>query len=275
VTATRSRLALSICLGAALVAPAARAADTAPKRKAPRAAAGLSVEEVALMLSSSSPDEVRLALETAPSLKNRQVTPLFIERVRAGLKPELVLVAVDGLAALGDARCTELLGQLARHRRVEVRARALLALAALKAEASEQALVRGLSDSAEEVRDAAADGLALMGAKRSLPVLFQAFDRGVGKAGSAIGQLVEPASLPRVTSYFGRVSFVSLAPMLDALFTRRNLSDDVKVGLVQSIAKHHNADARGYLEGLGDRLPSDASATLRRIITETWPRMPK
>jgi hypothetical protein len=271
----RSRIALSICLLAVLAASRAQAAEGAPKRKAPRATAGLSLEEVAVMLSSASPDEVRLALETAPTLHNRQITPLLIERVRAGLKPELLLVAIDALAAQSDARSAELLVQLTRHRRAGVRARAALALAALKAEVSEPALVRALSDSDEEVRDAAADGLALMGAKRSLPALFQAFDRGVGKAGSAIGQLVDPGSLPRVTSYFGRVSFVGLAPVLDALFARRNLGDDVKLGLVQNIAKQNNADARGYLEGLGEKLPSDASGNLRRTITETVARMPR
>jgi hypothetical protein len=270
-----SRIALSICLLAALAAHRAQAAEGDPKRKTPRAAAGLSLEEVAVMLSSANPDEVRLALETAPALHNRQVAPLVIERVRAGLKPELLLVAIDSLAAQDDARSAELLAQLTRHRRASVRARAALALASLKAEVSEPALVRALSDSEEEVRDAAADGLALMGAKRSLPALFQAFDRGVGKAGSAIGQLVEPAALVRVTSYFGRVSFVGLAPVLDALFARRNLGDDVKLGLLQNIAKQNNADARGYLEGLGEKLPSDASGNLRRTITETVARMPR
>lgn len=273
--ALRSGLALPICLLAALAAPLAGAAEGAPKRKAARTAAGLSLEDVALMLSSADPDEVRLALETAPSLRNRQATPLVMERVRAGLKPELLLLAVDALAALDDARSAELLVQLTRHRRAAVRARAALALASLKADASEPALVRALSDSEEQVRDAAADGLALMGATRSLPALFQAFERGAGKAGSAIGELVEPSALPRVTSYFGRFSFVSLAPILDALFARRNLGDEVKLGLVQSIAKQNNAGARGYLEGLGDKLPSDASARLRSTITDTVARMPR
>jgi HEAT repeat protein len=273
--APRTGLALSLCLLAALMTPSARA-EGAPRRKAPRAqAAGLSLEEVAVMLSSASPDEVRFALETAPSLRSKQATPLVIERVRAGLKPDLLVVAVDTLAALDDPRGAELLAQLTRHRRANVRARAALALSSLKTELSEPTLVRALSDSDEDVRDAAADGLALMGARRSLPTLFQAFERGVTKAGSAIGQLAEPATLPRVTSYFGRVSFVGLAPLLDALFTRRNLGDELKLELVRNIAKQNNADARGYLEGLNEKLPSDASAQLRRTITETVARMPK
>jgi hypothetical protein len=266
-----------MCILAALAAPAdAEAAEGGPKRKAPqRAAAGLSLEEVAVMLGSTNADEVRLAIETAPSLRNKQVTPLLIERVREGLKPELLLAAVDTLAALGDARASELLTQLTRHRRPQVRVRAVLALAALKTDATEPALIRALADSSDEVRDAAADGLALAGAKHALAALFQAFDRGVSKAGSALGQLADASALPRITSYFGRVSFVGLSPLLDAMFARRNLSEDIKLGLVRDIAKQANADARGYLEGLGEKLPSDAPANLRKTIAETVARMPR
>jgi HEAT repeat protein len=270
----RSTIVLPICLLLTFAAGTALAAGGAPKKSA-RLGAGLSLEEVAVMLGSPSDDEVRMALESAPSLRNRQATPLIIERVRSGLKPALLLAAVDALGALGDPRAAELLAQLTRHRRPQVRVRAVLALAALKTEATEPALVRALSDPAEEVRDAAADGLALAGAKHALAPLFQAFDRGVGRAGPAIGELAEPSVLPRITSYFGRVSFVGLEPMLDALFLRRNLSEETKLGLVQSIAKQGDAGARGYLEGLGEKLPADAPAGLRRSITETVARMPR
>ena len=44
---------------------------------------------------------------------------------------------------------------------------------------------------------------------------------------------------------------------------------------MQAIGKQSNADARGYLEGLGDKLPSDAPGQLRRTISETVARMPR
>lgn len=256
-----------------LAEPSEVAAQAAPRAKRNTASA-VSVQELAVMLVSSNPDELRMAIELAAQAP-KEVTPLLVERVRAGLPADLLTQALDTLIGIGDGAANDLLIELSGHRRPEIRSRALLGLVTLRAPSAEASLVKGLSDAVPDVRSTAAHGLGMMGARHSLPELFRAFERGVDGAAAAIGELAEPTTLPRVTDYIGRSSFADLTPLLDGLFLRRNLPDDSKLSLLDAIVKHGSSEARAYLEGLGPKLLADSSARLRKSITEAATRMPK
>jgi hypothetical protein len=274
----RSRVALSLSVVSALAAlhGGVLAADGGPKAKGKRGhSSGLSTEELAVMLVSSNPDEVRFALESAPQAPAQQLTPLLIERIRAGLPAELLGPAIDALVAGGLVSAAELLEELARHRRPEIRSRALLGLITLRAPHADRSLVRGLSDPAPEVRTTAARGLGLLGARARLAELFRAFERHIDGAAVAIGELAEPTTVPRIADYLGRSSFIELTPLLDGVLLRRNLSDEAKLNLLDAIVKQGTGEARAYLEGLLPKLPTDSSARLRKALADATQRMSK
>jgi HEAT repeat protein len=245
----------------------------APKKSA--ASSGLSLEELSVMLSSQDADELRMAIESAPALGKAGVAPLLAERVRDGLPPDLLKAALESLVAVGDPRSGELFVEMAHHRRAAVRASAVLALSMLRSANAEAEVIKALSDVDPEVRKAATAALAQIGTKIALPSLFRALEHDVEGAATAIGKLAEASTVPRVTAYFGRTSFVNLAPILDALFTRRGLSESVRVDLAESIIKHGTTEARAYLEGLAPRLPADTPPRLRKTVSEALLRMPK
>lgn len=252
---------------------AAEPAQAERRRADPAKTAQPSLEEIAVMLSSSNGDEVRTAIEAAAGLGSPDVIPMIGERVRAGLPPDLLDAAIDSLVLLGDPAVADVFVELATHRRPSVRLRAVQALVAMRGKSAERVLTNALGDSSPAVREAAAEGLGEMGAKATLDTLFKAFDRGVLLAGKAIGQLANDAALPRILAYLGRVPMPSLTPMFDALLSRRDISEATKLQLVVQLQELGTAEARGYLEGLGTRLPPDAPARLRRAIEDAVVRI--
>lgn len=272
----RARVAVSsslfalVSFGTLAVSPQALAA---PKKAAQ--GGGLSLEELSVMLSSQDSDELRMAIESASSLGKAGVAPLLMERVRDGLPSDLLKPAIESLVAVGDARAAELLAELAHHRRAQIRASALTALSIMHTPNSENELIKGLSDHDNDVRKAAAEGLGQIGTKMALPALFKALEHDVDGSASAIGRLAEASTVPRVTAYFGRTSFLNLAPILDAIFMRRTIAENVRVDLAETIIKHGTTEARAYMEGLAPRLPADTPPRLRKTVSETLLRMPK
>lgn len=247
----------------------------AAKAKAP-AQAGPTLDELSALLASSDTDELRLGIESAAASRRPGTSALIVARIRTGLPPELLNVAIDALASLGDPKAaSEVLTELCAHRRPQVRGRAILALTMLHPAEAEAVLIKALSDQAPEVRKAAVEGLTEIGTKLSLPPLFRALERDVDGAAVALGKLAEASTVPRVTAYFGRTSFVNLAPILDAVLTRRSLSEELKLSVVEAIVKQGTTEARAYLESISAKLPPDAPARLRKNITEALLRMPK
>jgi HEAT repeat protein len=265
-------------LFATLLPTSAWAAPAKHKGKAPAAAPaepGLSLEEIAIMLSSTNADEVKMAIEASAMLGSPDVIPMLTERVRAGLPPDLLDAAVDSLAMLGDPSTADLFVTLTRHRRPSVRLRAVTALVSQRAPGAEAALIVALGDSNAEVREAAAQGLGQLGATSGVDALFKAFDRGVDSAGPALGKLAGESQLARILGGLGRTPLIALSPIFDALFERRDISEATKLRLVGSLADLGTADARGYLEGLKPKLSSDTSARVRKAIDEAVARIAK
>lgn len=270
----KAALALSTVLA---VAPQVQAAPSG-KRQATEVPAAdgalrLSLEEISVMLASANADEVRMAIEASAVLGSRDVSPLLAERVRAGLPPELLDAALDVFAVLNDPQTGDVLSELSRHRRVSVRQRAVRALAALKRPEYEPVLVRALSDSDAQVREAAAVGLGELPKSTSFEALFRAFDRGVNHAGHALGKVASESQVPRFLEILGRVPLTSLIPVFDGLLSRRDLSEATKLRLVAALAELGTSEARGYLEGIMQKLPSDTPARVRKAVAEAAARI--
>src|SRR4051812_8702068 len=95
----------------ALVALAFSPLDALPAQAAPGAGGrattnttplGFSLEEIAVMLSTSSPDELRIAIEACGTLGTKDALPLLEERIRSGLPSDLLTSAIDVIVQLRD-----------------------------------------------------------------------------------------------------------------------------------------------------------------------------
>jgi hypothetical protein len=261
------RLAPLVIAGAlsALVAPAAAAPGKPPPSKARKQA---SLEEVAVMLSSSDEDEVRTALETAATLPAGDIVPMLEERVRSGLSRVLLDVAIDSLMLLDSKLEAPLLTDLARHRRPEVRVRALEGMARLKTLNAEQVLTNALGDQTPEVRKAAAEALGELGARSAMPALERGLDRGVDGAARALGRLARPDDVGRLLERVGRTPTTLLAPMFGALFARKDVPDPDKLRCIEKLAGLGGEEASSALAELLAELPSEVSPRVRKALDE-------
>ena len=271
-----SKLYSPLLLALVGLAPAGvvHAKKKAPPPPAEEASAGLSLEEIAVMLSSSNADEVKMAIESSALLGNPDVVPMLSERIRAGLSPDLLNSALDALSVLNQPSSSELFVMLSRHRRPSVRLRSVQALVALRSKDAEPALVQALGDSAPEVREAAAEGLGQLSATASVEPLFQAFDRGVVSAGRSLGKLIRDDQVPRMLELIGRAPLTSLTPVFDAVLNRNDISENTKLSIVTALAELGTSEARGYLESLKLKLP-DAPPRVRKAVDDAVARIAK
>lgn len=228
----------------------------------------MSLEEVAVMLSSSSEDEVRTALETAALLPARDIIPMLDERVRAGLSRELLDVAIDSLLLLNERSAGPLLLDLAHHRRVEVRVRALELTAKLKTANAELVLRGALGDVSPDVRRAAAHALAESGAHDSQAQLIKALELGVDGSAHALGKLAKTDDLPRLLPYVNKFPLSTISPMVEALLARKDLPEAEKLRAIEAVAAVGGDDAAESLIGLLASLPAEAPARVRRVLTD-------
>jgi HEAT repeat protein len=246
----------------ATLAPAALV-QAAPAKK-PK----ITVEEVAVMLASNDEEEVRSAIEAAPLLPPAEVVPMLEDRVRSGLSRTLLDVAIDSLLLLGDKSSSALLAELAHHRRVEVRVRALESLARLKAGPSREALVGALNDLAPEVRNAGAEGLAELGDRTSVPLLTRAFERDVAGAAAALGKLSKPEDINPLLESLERYSLDRWQPFFLALLSRRDLPEADKLRALERLIARGGDDTADALASLQSGLPADASPKVRKVLAD-------
>lgn len=253
---TRTTLLVAVAIASSLTA-------------APGAAQRLRLADAQRMLQAGDADEVRMGIEALGTLGgNRAVAPLAA-RIRQGLPPDLLDMAVETLGLLGEASAGPVLFELTHHRRPEVRRAAIEAIVSCRPRGAAAALVTALGDPDPRVRASAALGLGQLGASDALDPLFHAFDRGVLEAATAIGQLADAAAVRRLAGYLGRVPFDALAPAFNEIFARRDVSEEVKLDLVGRIEELATPEVRGYLGELAEALPDGrlrsavAAATLR------------
>jgi HEAT repeat protein len=192
-------------------------------------------------LKSSEPEEIQRALLGLRELSGRAAAEGIVARLRLGLPPQLTELSLDVVAALNQPLAVPVLSELTLHRRWQIRAKALTALAALRVRSSVSVLLYALDDPSAEVRSAAARGLGVIGDPRATPALNAALARGVdgaleGLAGLATSQQV-PAILERA-----KTALAANEPALSVLITRENLPVVTKLKVIGFVQAH---DAEG------------------------------
>ncbi|MBX7194483.1 MAG: HEAT repeat domain-containing protein [Sandaracinaceae bacterium] len=231
----------------------------------------LTLEQASALLDSSSPDEVRMGIESMGLLGSPGAVAPLTARIRRGLPPELLLTAIDTLGILGRNEAGPILFELVTHRRPEVRLRAVQAIATCRPRGADTALVTALSDSSPAVRSAAAQTLGELRASGALESLFLAFDHEVLEAGPAIAAVARGEDVPRILAYVGHHPFTTLRPMLLTLMTRADLPAARRLEAVARVSELATPEARALLEEVVNALA--ANDPVRRSATDAMNRI--
>ena len=256
--------ALTLVALGAFGSAAAPAAARPPAKKKANAA----VEQAKVMLASGETEDIETGIQSLGLLGTADAVPPLVERIRAGLAPQLLDTAIVTLMALGQPTAAPVLFELTTHRRPQVRLRAMEAIVSLTPKGTEDMLRARLSDQDAQVRSAAALGLGEIKAVGSVDLLFKALDQGNFEASTAIGKLLRPEQLPRLLSYLGQTPFQSLGPALGEVLQRKDISEKDKLMVVSRLQDVGTPEVKSYLGDLmhlaGDKLP----AAVRRAVVQ-------
>lgn len=207
-----------------------------------------SLQEAARMLEANDLDQVRTGIESIGLLGDARAVGPLSERIRRGLPPALLDVALDTLAVLARPEAGPVLFELVMHRRADVRLKAVQAIVASRPRGADRALATALADGDARVRAAAALGLGTLGARDTMDTLFLALERGVLESATALGQIVPNDGVPRLLGYLGRVPFDSMAPGLNEILARREIPEATKLEVIARLQELATPEAKAFLQ---------------------------
>jgi hypothetical protein len=214
-------------------------------------------------LESPDPAKVRQAIEALGAQKSPRATQPIAERIRAGLPPQLLGLAIDTLAAMPRGPGSAVLIELTTHRSSKVRASSIRAAAAIGVPGASRALIAALDDGDGEVRAAAIAGLVKLRAREGMPALCLAFEREVPQAAEAVGQLASQADTPRILGYVRDLPFSRVSPILTTILGRRDVPAPLKVRLVAALEGVSSPEVEMVLQGVVQAAPSPTDPVRR------------
>lgn len=228
-----------------------------------------SLDEARALFEAGDSKSVEAGIQTLGMMGSADTLSLLIERIEAGLPPELLDTAILTLAAIGSVEAEPTLAKLSRHRRPRIRAAALSALSVTGGELAFQTLRHCLSDGETVVRRAAAAGLGELKRPEAMPRLLLALRKGNAAAAPSIGKLLPSSDIPSLLQRTaGTVPFHHISPALLALLRRKDVGDGLKLTIVRHVATLNTSEGRGFLNDVvatsSERLSQQVrSATLK------------
>lgn len=260
--------AIAVLAAAVVVAPVA----AKPAEKRAKTKANPQVEQAKVLLASGEHDSIETGIQSLGLLGSPDAVAPLVERIRAGLAPDLLDTAIVTLMALGQPSAAPVLFDLSTHRRPEVRLRSIEAIVSLAPKGAEEVLRNALSDQNPQVRSAAALGLGEIKAVGSVDLLFKALDHGNFEASSSIGKLVPREQIPRMLDYLGKTPLQSLGPALGEVLQRKDIGDREKLAVVSRLQDVGTPEVKSYLGDLmhlaGDKLPPPVSKAIVQAMQE-------
>lgn len=255
------RFGLTFCLVSALSLSLGLASPALAQR-------GMTPAQIRTLLSSSNPVEIQSGIEAVGVMGTGPAIEPLAARIRQGLAPELLDMALDTLLVAARPEAGPVLIELTSHRRAAVRLKAVQAIVASRARGAEGCLTTALNDGDPGVRSAAALGLGQLNARASVETLFLALERGVLEASTAIGQLAAPADIPRLRSYVGRLPFDAMTPAFSEILARRDVPERAKLDLIAQLAEVATSEVRTYLQEFVSSLPATDHSAIRRAAED-------
>ena len=208
-------------------------------------------EELIQKLNSNDEKEIEIALREIARLPDKSMTKYVIELLNKGLPDKLTELCLEVLGALADPSSLSILLSYANHRRADVRIIALQSLVSIQSSKYRAdivtALENGLRDSNSEVRETAASLIGEAKIKEAIPILFQAYDKGVREAAISIGKLGNRDDALRLAAYLGQRELDILLDAIREFLIRDDFPEEGKMDLLDKLMEIAGPQVREFL----------------------------
>jgi hypothetical protein len=204
------------------------------------------VKDAIHKLKSPNPEEVLSSVQLLAASGSRDAVSPLTDLLRTGPRNDITNSILQALGSLGQRSSISILIEYLDHRRPDARVAALFALENFDEPTIISAIENRLRDSDAEVRNTAALLLGKHGGAASVPILFQAFDRGVRDAVVAIGQIGSADDAARLTQYLGKVDVTMLLPGFEQFLGRPNLPEKAKLSILEALFELAGPDVRRF-----------------------------
>jgi HEAT repeat protein len=225
-------------------------------------------------LHSSSPDEVRAAIDQLIVIDAPECVAPLAELLRSGQPDAVTDRALDAMRSLAAPSSIEVLTEFTHHRRPGARRRAYRALAAIEDRRVADLLEGGLRDSDRDIRANCALALGTMGSRASIEILFRAFDRGVVEAATAIGQVGVESTVARFNEHLGHAPLSVMLAGYDGYLRRSDISAETKIDIVNRLGEVAGRQVREFLASYLTTFGERDRSRLRQTVFDTLSRIP-
>jgi len=197
-------------------------------------------------LKSPNPEEVMTSIQIlAASGSTTAVGPLS-DLLRTGPRNDITNSIIQALGSIRSRSSTSLLLEYLDHRRPDARTAALFALEGYNDPKIITAFENKLRDSDAQVRSTAALALGKKAGSKSVPILFQAFDRGVYDAVIAIGQIGSAEDAQRLANYLGKMNVAILLPGFEQFLARKAIPNKAKMEILDKLKELAGPDVKKF-----------------------------
>jgi len=224
---------------------AGRVASAAPAASAAGAPAG-NVEQLKRDLNG---EDDGAAIDAAQKLgalgaTNPKAVDALLDALALGASPRVQAAILGALGGRKDPRAVDVLVHYTKNRNVEVRKKAVAALAELPGDRAVPTLVAALSDPSEEVRAVAAGALGKRKDKSSTDKLLKLMEKKDAAAATALGAVGTPELARKMAEMIGAVPDGLLATALGEMIKRPDFGPDpVKLDVVKTLSKIPGIDS--------------------------------
>lgn len=232
---------LFVCLAAAWAQAAPGKAKTNPVKET------AAFQTAVLKLQSPNPAEVLESVMILGASGNPRAVGPLSDLLKTGPRDDISNAAVDALGSLGDPSGLDTLLSFLSHRRADLRERVIMAIMDMKDPRVDGAIENALRDSDVGVRNAAAMAIGNRGQTQSIPILFQAFERGVSEAAIAIGRLGDEGSAQRLVAFLGKRDLMEILPGLDEFLRREDFPAKGKLDILDSLLDLAGPEVKRFL----------------------------
>jgi len=205
------------------------------------------IKDAIRKLESPNPEEVMASvMQLAASGSKEAVAPLS-DLLRRGPRNDITNSIIQALGSIGHKSSVDILIEYLEHRRPDARIAALFALESYNKNSQViDAFENKLRDSDAQVRNTAALALGKFGTAKSVPILFQAFDRGVQDAVIAIGQIGSPKDAQRLSQYLGKIDVSILLPGFEQFLNRKSFAQKTKITILEDLFELAGPEVRKF-----------------------------
>ena len=186
-------------------------------------------------LTSENPDTVIEAIQILGSLANPLAVEPLLTLLETGPRSDITDSVLFALAGIPGDKAVPVLLEYLNHRRPDARSAAIMALENKNGDEVNRALENALRDSDRQVRATAALTLSARGDSKSVPILFEAFDRDVPEAAIAIGRLGTEDDAKRLTRYLGQEDIKVLLAGFEEFLKRPAFPESAKLNILNRL----------------------------------------